>query len=162
VQSDSIPKNIVLHNGMTAIVDACDFPWLSRHKWRAHWNRKANRFYVRRRVMNNGVSASVSLHRVIMNAPKGLVVDHIDGNPLNNVRSNLRLCSQSQNAKNRRVNANSRTGIRGVSYREDLRNPWRAIICVDGKRLTVGNFSTLAEAATARLKAEEKYYKNSK
>lgn len=87
------------------------------------------------------------MQRLIMNAPEGLVVDHIDGDTLNNVRSNLRLCTQRQNQFNRRGKRNSSSRFRGVNLH---RRHWRAeIFCLDGSRKYLGSFDNEVDAARA-------------
>lgn len=92
------------------------------------------------------------------------VVDHIDGNGLNNSKTNLRLCDRSQNAMNKKLRSNSQTGYRGVTKRKskkyikkdgteiihDTKKQWKAYITPKGKkRITIGNFETIEEAAKA-------------
>lgn len=84
-------------------------------------------------------------------------IDHIDGDRLNNRASNLRLCNHAQNAGNRKVHRNSKTGVKGVSL---IRSTGRfgAWIKVDGKSINLGSFQTIEEAGAAyRRKAEEAY-----
>ena len=81
-------------------------------------------------------------HRVITSAPKGLEVDHIDGNPLNNQRSNLRLCSHRDNSRNLRKYKNSKTPFKGVQKTRSGR--WQARIS-----LSLGVFDTPEQAAIA-------------
>lgn len=97
-----------------------------------------------------GGGATNFLHRLILSAPRGSMVDHVDGNPLNNRRSNIRLCTHAQNMKNRRRHKTNASGFKGVSHdpgRSRIR-PWRAKIQVDGTEVRLGSFET-AEAAYA-------------
>lgn len=84
-------------------------------------------------------------------------VDHIDGNGLNNQRSNLRLCTASQNTINRNIPRNNTTGVKGVVLRKS-KNRYMAQIGVSGKVIYLGMFKTLHEAAGARKLAEIKYH----
>ncbi len=86
------------------------------------------------------------LHRLITNALPNQLVDHIDGDPLNNELSNLRICSHAENMRNRKKHANNRSGIKGV-YLE--RNRWRAQITAHGKRHYLGSYESLEEAQAA-------------
>lgn len=99
------------------------------------------------------------MHRQINGTPHGMVTDHIDGDGMNNVRENLRSVSFSQNAMNRRVRADSSSGVRGVSY-DAARGNWRAQVFVNRKRRFIKRFPTLelakeaVEAARASLHGE--------
>lgn len=92
------------------------------------------------------------LSRIIMNPPCGLIVDHINGNRLDNRKSNLRVCTQALNMVNRgpsRINGIKRK-YKGVFYKKQAKtNPYRAIIEVEGKRKHLGYFATEIEAAKA-------------
>ena len=113
-----------------------------------------------------------SIHRVVMDAPKGMDVDHINGNGLDNRKENLRLCTRSQNAMNQKLKSHCVSGYKGVQYdptrkykytskktgittvRESkLKNPYRALIG-DGKggHISLGRYATAEEAARVRDK----------
>lgn len=103
------------------------------------------------------------LHVFVMGkAPDGMVIDHINGDRLDNRRSNLRCVTDQVNQINRKsLNANNRSGFRGVSYidRKSARGkPWRASITVDGKHIHLGVFATAEEAARSRRAAEEEHF----
>lgn len=88
----------------------------------------------------------VLMHRAITNAPKGAVVDHRNHNGLDNRRENLRVCSQSDNAKNRRATKKT-SRFKGVHLLQSGR--WGSQICTDGVRRSLGSFLTEEEAAQA-------------
>lgn len=93
------------------------------------------------------------MHRLIMVSPKGFQVDHINGNRLDNRRSNLRLCTSSQNNFNRKV-IRSNTGFKGVSH--DARcDRYYSRIMLNRKSIPLGRFSSLIEAAEAYNKAAQ-------
>lgn len=127
-----------------AIVDAEDYEWLCKYKW--HALRDKRNYYVRNR-RKEGV---VSMHRVILNAPRGLVVDHINHNSLDNRKKNLRLCTVSQNNMNRRPSKrkNKLSKYKGVSF-DKKRKIFRAIICRNKKQYFLGNFKNETDAAKA-------------
>jgi len=102
------------------------------------------------------------LHRLVWiyhkgDIPSGMLVDHIDRNPLNNRIENLRLASRSLNAYNSKLFTSNNSGIRGVSFAKS-RNKWRACITVNGKQKSLGYFHTIEEAIICRKEAEIKYY----
>lgn len=91
------------------------------------------------------------MHRLILGAARGEVVDHINGNPLDNRRANLRLADASINAQNQRVaHRNNKTGFLGVDFVPNKcpRRPFRAQIKIAGKKRHIGQYET-AEAAHA-------------
>lgn len=99
------------------------------------------------------------LHRVVMNASGGQLVDHIDGNKLNNKKSNLRICSNAQNLHNRGANKNNSSGKKGV-YADKRSGKWIAQIGVGNKRIHVGTFSDVNEAAAAYKEAAIRLHKD--
>lgn len=85
-------------------------------------------------------------HRLLMGAKRGQVIDHINGDPLDNRRSNLRLCTQKQNVRNSRPRKGTESGLKGVRWQSSTQT-WCAQIMVDGRREYLGHFSTAEEAA---------------
>ena len=139
-QSDGI-RFIPLTKGKFAIVDVEDYDWLSKYKW--HAVKCDSRFYAYRSKNRR----SVSMHREIMRAPKGMVVDHIDGNSSNNRRTNLRVCTVSQNHQNRRRTYGS-SKYKGTWW-DKRRKKWVAGITFKGKYIYLGFFDSEIEAAKA-------------
>lgn len=136
-------REINLTKGQIAIVDVSDFELLSRWKW------CVNSFGYA--IRNTGGSPSqVLMHRQIMNAPPGIQVDHINGNPLDNRRCNLRLATSSQQKMNRRPTASS--GYKGVRWHK-RQGQWQARIKVEGKERHLGYFDDVEAAARARDEA---------
>lgn len=86
------------------------------------------------------------LHRVIMNAKKGEVVDHINGNKLDNRRKNLRICTNSENVRFQKRHKNNTSGYKGVSWSKGMKK-WEARIMVDRKSIVGGYFSNRLDAA---------------
>lgn len=112
--------------------------------------------YVVRSNKVNGKPAVESLHRLIMSPPDGKVVDHINGDPLDNRRENLRVCFQSNNAKNRDKHGNNKSGVKGVSVvvlAKLRRKVYRAAIRVDGVKYSLGTYGTVDEARDAYNRA---------
>jgi hypothetical protein len=96
------------------------------------------------------------LHRLIMNTPKGLDTDHIDGNHLDNRKSNLRVCTKAQNQHNRH-RAHGLSKFKGVSWHTKTKK-WQARVALNGKRIHIGVFDSEIEAAKAYdQKARELY-----
>jgi hypothetical protein len=133
-------RRIPLTRGKFALVDAADYDRLSRYKWSAV--ERNGKWYACRRE-NRRI---VWMHRQIMKAPKGMVVDHIDGNSLNNRRSNLHLCTPRQNAYNVKHPSPDSQYV-GVLRCGLL---WAARLFHDGQEHWIGVYDTEIEAALAR------------
>ena len=88
------------------------------------------------------------LSRKIMNCPKDMVVDHINGDKRDNRKCNLRICTGPQNSYNRKVNSNSTSGYRGVTWHEKTKK-WRASIYFNKKHISLGLFKDKVDAAKA-------------
>ncbi len=140
---DPAVRYISLTKGKHAIVDAADYPALARYKWYAQGPKKNGAFYAYRGHRGR----TISMHRQIMKPPKGMVVDHINGNGLDNRRCNLRICTHLQNLQNTRRHRPGKSRFRGVYPRGDK---WQASIQHDGKPLYLGLFDDECEAARAR------------
>jgi len=107
-------KEIKLTRGKVALVDDEDFVELNRYRWHVQSDKRTGKCYVMRNyILSDGRKTKRFLHRLIMKAKYIQIIDHIDGNPLNNQKSNLRFCSQLQNAANRNKNRN-KVGYKGV------------------------------------------------
>ena len=139
-ESDPTIRRIPLGHGLFATVDAADYEELSKYKW--HANRRGRKIYAI--CVQKGVVTS--MHRMIMRARKGYVVDHIDGNGLNNRRCNLRVCTRRQNVANMgpRGGASEFVGV----FRQ--KKKWGAQIVCRGKKYTLGSYDDEVEAAKAR------------
>jgi hypothetical protein len=99
----------------------------------------------------------ITLHRFIMNIPKEMEVDHINGDTLDNRKVNLRVCTKSENNCNRKINQNNTSGYKGVSYKMS-RHKWCAKIGVNNKNIHLGYFDSPEEAYAAYCIASKKYH----
>lgn len=97
------------------------------------------------------------MHRLILLADDNVVIDHRDGNPLNNTKNNLRICTQAENNYNKSMQPFNTSGVTGVSY-DQSRNKWTAQIGYKGKIIHLGRFTNFNDAVKARKEAEEKYF----
>lgn len=139
-------KEIPLTRGKVAIVDDEDYEYLSQWKWYCE-----NSGYARR-TFN---SVSVLMHVLLMNYPEKGQIDHINGNKLDNRRSNLRICSHQENNRNKSKAKGKTSKYKGVWF-DKSRNRWQAYIDHEYKRYHLGRFKTEIEAAKAyNKKAKE-------
>lgn len=138
---------IPLTQGKETVIDAEDWPRVSAHKWYAQ--RRPKGFYVGSAVrFEDGQVRYLRLHRFILNAAPGTLVDHIDGDTLNNTRANLRMATVSQNAMNMRPKEHTQSRYKGVIWHRDRKQrPWEARITCEGKTHLLGRFITPEEAA---------------
>ncbi len=134
---------IPLTRGMFALVDIENYPELSRHKWHA---KDSGRSYAARTV-RNGSRKNILMHREILNPLPGFLADHINGNTLDNRRSNLRIVNYKQNACNRRKHKECMSVFKGVWRSATGR--WTAEIKDDGVRKYLGTFESEVKAAVA-------------
>lgn len=150
-------KEIPLTRGLVALVDDSDYDVLSSFKWRVSIHG-----YVVRTVGHPEAPTRkrhLPMHRFIMGLCFGdkFYVDHIDGNPLNNQRNNLRVCTPTQNQYNRKIGSNNKSGFKGVTVSES-ENRWRSQIKVNGKIIYLGTFLTPEAAHEAYCAAALKYH----
>lgn len=137
-------KTIKLTKGYEAIVDDELFDWLNQWKWNVR-DCGVGRYAQRTRPSDH---TNLQMHRVILGAKPGEIVDHINGNGLDNRRCNLRLCSQAENTRNRKKSQLSRSKFKGVLWSESHQK-WRARIAAGNRRVHLGWFLTEIEAARA-------------
>lgn len=147
-------KRIPLTQGKFATVDNEDYERLSKHKW--HLLKCPTGSYAQRNIPAGGrKQKKVQMHRVIMQAPDDMQVDHIDRDGLNNQRNNMRLCTHAQNQRNRRTQANF-SGYKGVNWNNKSKK-WQVYISVNDKAVFLGSFFCPIKAAVAYDKAAIRY-----
>lgn len=134
--------DIPLTQGLFSRISADDFDQVSQHKWSA--SKCCGKYYARRCHSDGSVTY---LHRFLMGLEKGerQVVDHINGDPLDNTRPNLRVCSQSANLQNKKMKPHS-SPYMGVSLES---GKWIARVSRNGKKLYLGSFDSAELAAIA-------------
>ena len=143
-------KQIPLTQNKFALVDDKDYEYLSKFTW------QCNKGYARRSWRENGIVKNQLMHREILKAPVGRQVDHVNGNRLDNRRSNLRLCTAQGNNRN----VNSRIGIsgyKGVQWYSKIKK-WSAVITVNYKHKYLGSFDDPKDAAKAYNKAAIEHF----
>jgi hypothetical protein len=131
-------------NGVTFFIDETDAEKIAPYRWHARVDRGGTWRITTTIVAADGKKTTPYLPRLILNAPADRLVDHKDGNGLNNTRSNLRLATRAQNNRNRRINKTASGGFKGVVRRD---SSWEARIRADGARMQLGRFKSAEEAA---------------
>lgn len=129
----------ITSNGDVFYFNKMDYPIIKEHSWHI-----SNGY-----VATHKDKTTLRLHRLIMDAKEGAVIDHIDGNPLNNIRHNLRECTQHQNSMNSRKRKIDATSVfKGASW-DTSRLKWKSYININMKQVFIGRYKTELEAAEA-------------
>ena len=153
-------KTIQLTQGKVARVDDSDFESLSLHKWYAAKNTHTGKHYAWRGDYALGRKRRKTVHmsKTVLGCTG--MVDHINGNTLDNRRSNLRECTNQQNSFNKRKTTKQNgaaTQFKGVCWHKRLKK-WQANICVNYRKVHIGYFDSPEEAATAYDAAAKRFF----
>jgi AP2 domain. len=143
-------KEIELSKGYVALVDDDDYEWLMQWSW--HFAKG----YAVRNGKNRG-DKQIYMHREVLKVPVGEFTDHIDGNKLDNRKSNLRRCTYSQNNRNKKLTKANTSGRKGVSWNK-ARQQWHASIWVRPKKIFLGLYDDLDAAGKAYEDAANFYF----
>lgn len=150
---------VPLTRGYEAVIDAEDVHLVEGWNWTALVC--VGHVYAFRIISHDNKTKAVLMHRVIMGEPEGLLVDHKDGNGLNNQKRgdawNLRVATRSQNAQNQGVRKNNTSRLKGVSWHK-ASGKWVARIMLEGKETWLGSFKCRTAAAVAYMKASRKHH----
>ena len=142
---------IPLSKDKYAIIDSTDNKLISKHKWYY-----SHGYAVRHPKMVNGVrKGKIMMHRVINNTPISMHTDHINGDRLDNRKSNLRAVNTPQNVWNSKIERDTTTGIKNVSVSND---GYQVRVQKNGKRHFVGLFKNLDKAVHCATKFRKEYY----
>lgn len=139
---------IPLFGGEHACVDEKHFDELAKFTWHL-----SSTGYVKLSIKGKNIKMS----RMIMNAKKGEVVDHVNGNILLNTETNLRICTRTENNMNTKIRSNNTSGHKGVSL-DKRSNKWRVTIGMYGNKISIGYFEKLEDAIEASKAAYAKYH----
>jgi hypothetical protein len=152
-----VAKRIPLTCGKFAIVDDEDYDRLSKWKWQYHRGAAHRKQHIAR-IGGKQIVRMIQMHRFINNTPPSMETDHINGDPLDNRKANLRTATPNQNKMNRGKTTRKCTSrFKGVSWNA-ARGSWRADITLSRKQIHLGHFSDEIAAATAYNAAAKKYH----
>ncbi len=146
----NITKVFFFNTNKYTMIDSEDYDRIKNYCWRESTDGRS--------VARLSSEITVTLmHRMIMNYPLKKLIDHIDRNPLNNRKSNLRICTHAENERNSLSSKNNTSGYKGVGKYKAC-NKWQANIGINNKTLYLGSFENKQDAIDARYKAEIKYF----
>lgn len=145
----------IKYGDFETLIDIDDIERCKPITWHIDYAKSNDSFYVRGQAKTqNGKIKRYKLSRFIMNTPKSLIVDHINGNTLDNRKENLRNCSYFINSCNNKRNTSGRAGV----YWDKQAGKWNPKIRYNGKNLHLGYYSSKEEAIEVRRQAELKYF----
>ncbi len=147
-------KEIPLTKGLFARVSDEDYDELVKYKWHIHKITNRYGFIADREIAHN---KSISMHRVVMNAQKGQMVDHIDHDTLNNQRENLRFCTNAENHYNMKPQSGRTSKYKGVSW-ENWSHRWAVSIKYKGHGYNLGRYDEEIDAAYAYDKKAKVFF----
>ena len=152
---DEYSVYIPLTKGYFTLIDADDYEWVSYYNWYTMTKSK-NGIYAGRKI-NKG-QHTIYLAREIMDCPNDLVVDHINGDALDNRKQNLRICTHRQNMINRRkINISQNIPYRGVTKCR-VSGRYITVIAPNRKRIQIGRYDSIEDAARAYDNAAKEVY----
>lgn len=135
-------------HGKSVLIDKEDYEKIKHFKWQIIKIKNIPPYVFA--AGKQGTPSTVRMHRIILGAPRGSIIDHINGNPLDNRKINLRFCTQRQNMQNKKPHDGRKrkfsSNYKGV-YK--LKNKWRAYISYNYSTIHLGFFETESEAAKA-------------
>jgi hypothetical protein len=137
---------IKLTRNKSTIIDNEDFDLVNQYKWFGYKDHNKEKWYVLG-YKKGERKKYIYMHRLILSAPKGILVDHRDRDGLNNQKSNLRLCNHSQNLQNQKKRSSLKKH-KGVYWCKNV-NKWNAQIGINSKSYSLGYFDNEIEAARA-------------
>tara|TARA_Y100000310_G_scaffold328572_1_gene396911 strand:+ start:193 stop:1194 length:1002 start_codon:yes stop_codon:yes gene_type:complete len=156
------------HGDIQVLIDKKDWKTLSQYRWSAtncHKGRdNQQQFYINARIPLPNAPRyqythpsgyqrtymrrkTLAITRLILDAPEGYIVDHINGNTLDNRRHNLRICTYQQNGQNSRSKIKTSHGYKGISRGKSKTNPWTVYIRINNKNVNLGSYATKEDAA---------------
>lgn len=142
-------------------ISLCDLPLVQNvnAKFCPTWNKDTKSFYVNYHIINSlGKKSKRSLHRLIMNFPEKMIVDHINHDTLDNRRENLRVVNNSQSMQNvKGTRKDNKSGYKNVNWHKGMKK-WRSRLIINGREFVIGYFDDVHEAGRRAFEARKKLY----
>lgn len=154
-QKDKMKTISLTQNQSTKVSDEW-YEILTKWSWYARLDKHTNTYYAVRDEWNGGRKKHILMHRVVAKPPDNKKVDHRDGDTLNNLPENLRICTNQQNQHNQKISNKNMSGYKGVS--KGVNGKWRASIKFNNKSINLKNWETPEDAARAYDDAAKKYF----
>ena len=145
-------KKIKLTQNKYALIDDEDFEYLNQWKWCYHHS-----YAIRSKQIDNR-KKYFRMHRELIKVPLGMVIDHINGDSLDNRKENLRACTVSQNAMNAKIKKDTSSNIKGIYFFKN-ENKYKARITINGRSKHLGVFQDIKNAISAYNNAAKEYFK---
>lgn len=146
INNAEIILSLKLIRDKIVLVDKDDFLKYGKYKWT--FDKYAVRFVKGKKVY---------LHRLIMDCPKNMEVDHINGNELDCRKNNMRICTHAENSRNIKLRTDNTSGYKGVSWYKNY-DKWLVRVFLNNKKIHIGYFENKNEAVTAYNEAAIKYH----
>lgn len=139
---------IATPEGKTILLDEADLPIIAGYKWHARaFPPQSGRWYAVAFIPGTR-NRKVRMHRLLLSAPQDVLVDHRNGNGLDNRRCNIRFATYGLNRANARVSKNNKSGLKGVCW-NPTEKKWIAHIASNGRFRILGRFTDKEQAARA-------------
>ena len=151
LSNDGKTAYIKLTQGQVAIIDAENLEKIGEHRWYAAWDSTSMKYYAVTMIkIETGKQKTLGMHRLLLNPPSHLVVDHINGNSLDNKIENLRICTHAQNARNRGKQNGVKSNHKGINKKN---GKYQVQITKDRIKYYIGSYDTYEEAVEAQESA---------
>jgi ribosomal protein S17E len=144
-------KLIPLTQGQFSMIDDEDYKEVIKYNWHAQ---KGHSGYYANSWSKTIKNKKVHMHRLVMNPPENMMIDHVNGNTLDNRKENLRICTNQQNQFNSKKASNNTSGYKGVTHD---RGRWKAQIRINGKPTHLGYFNSPEDGHKAYCAAAKKH-----